>query len=119
MSVSSTSTTTASTGSDILRITGLASGLDVDAMVKKLMTAENVKVDEQKQKLQTIQWTQDTYRDTIGDLNTFSSTYFDVTKKDYYMLSDSSYSNYSTTNSASSVAAATMGANAAVGDYKV
>lgn len=70
-----------------LRITGLATGLDVDNMVKQLMQAERTKVDKVKQDRQIIQWRQDLYREIIGDLNTFKKTYFDVLSPEniYYL----------------------------------
>lgn len=111
--------------SDMLRITGMASGLDVDSIVKQLMTAENTKVDKVKQDKQTLQWTQDAYRDIIGDINTFKSSYFDILKKDTYMLSGNNYAGFDVTsvdssNSSSAPGAtATGGAGAAAGLYQV
>ena len=62
--------------SNTLRITGLATGLDTDNVVKQLMQVEKMKVDKVLQEKQLIQWQQDLYREIIGDINTFKSTYF-------------------------------------------
>lgn len=45
-----------------LRISGLASGMDVDSMVTKLMTAERIPLDKLKQKKQVLEWQRDDYR---------------------------------------------------------
>ncbi|MBO9607981.1 MAG: flagellar filament capping protein FliD [Paenibacillaceae bacterium] len=45
------------------RITGLSSGMDIDAMVAKMMQAARVPVDKLYQKKQTIEWQRDAYRD--------------------------------------------------------
>ena len=85
--------------SDISRITGLASGLDVDALVKTMTSADTTRVDKAKQDKQITQWKQDMYRDIIGDLNTFKSTYFDVLSTDSNMLSTTNYSSFDISSS--------------------
>ncbi|WP_062109107.1 flagellar filament capping protein FliD [Bacillus niameyensis] len=45
-----------------MRIAGLASGMDIDQMVKDLMRAERVPLDKLKQKKQTLEWQRDDYR---------------------------------------------------------
>lgn len=106
--------------SSITRITGLATGLDVDSLVTQMMKAENTRLDKLKQERQLIQWRQDIYRDIIGELNTFKSTYFDVLKSDTYMLSSKNYSSFDvkssdTTNSVT----ATTTAGALAGNYDI
>lgn len=108
--------------SDITRITGLATGLDVDALVKSMTSADTTRVDKAKQDKQILQWKQDMYRDIIGDLNTFKSTYFDVLKTDTNMLSTNNYSSFDidysdTSHSAVSVTAS--GSNVIEGNYNV
>jgi flagellar hook-associated protein 2 len=103
--------------SNKLRITGLATGLDVDSMVKSMLKAQNMKLDKVKQDRQLIQWRQDLLRDIIGNLNTFKSTYFDVLKSDSYMLSERNYSGFDISPIDSLTATANAGA--IPGDYKV
>lgn len=115
--------------SNTLRILGMASGLDTETMVKQLMKAENMKVDKVKQNRQIIQWQQDLYREIIGDLTTFRSTYFDVLKPETNVLSKNNYSAFDVVSAdiptagaaASSIpgASATAGVGAATGVYKV
>jgi len=55
-------------GGSMMRITGMATGLDVDAMVKKMMLGEQAKVDKVAQERQTIVWKQEAYQDIIKDI---------------------------------------------------
>lgn len=111
--------------SDMLRITGMGSGLDIDGIVQKLMKAENMKVDKVKQSRQTVQWKQDLFRETLGDLNTFKNNYFNNSKLDTNMLRDYNYSSFDVTNTDATVATATPGVTAKAslgaitGSYKV
>lgn len=45
-----------------MRIGGLASGMDIDTMVKDLMKAERMPLDKLKQKKQVLEWQRDDYR---------------------------------------------------------
>ncbi|MCO7125021.1 flagellar filament capping protein FliD [Sporolactobacillus shoreicorticis] len=75
-SISGTSSTTTSnyyllnTGtSSNLQISGLASGIDVDSIVNKLMQAESVPLDTMNQKLQLLEWKRDDYRSMSSQLS--------------------------------------------------
>ncbi|KOS66684.1 hypothetical protein AEA09_18300 [Lysinibacillus contaminans] len=46
----------------VMRIGGLASGMDIDELVKKLMKAERAPLDKLTQKKQTYEWQRDAYR---------------------------------------------------------
>lgn len=52
-----------------MRISGLASGMDIDQMVKDLMRAERIPLDKLSQQKQTVEWQKDSYR----ELNTMMS----------------------------------------------
>lgn len=56
-------TTSAVSSSGLMRISGLASGIDVDSIVQKLMTAERIPLDKLKQKQQIFEWQEQQYRD--------------------------------------------------------
>lgn len=116
---STSSNASAVAAANTVRITGLASGLDVDGTVKKLMAVENMKLDKQNQKLQTMQWRQDSYRETMSDLSAFSSTYFDVLKSDSYMLSTNNYAGFDVASSDSTTASASTILGAAAGNYSL
>ena len=103
--------------SNSLRITGLATGIDTDTLVKQLMQVEQIKIDKVLQEKQLIQWQQELYRDIIGEINSFKSTYFDVLKTDSYMLSTNTYSSFDVVSSAAKYANASASASAVAGTY--
>ncbi|MCY8443364.1 flagellar filament capping protein FliD, partial [Bacillus spizizenii] len=47
----------------VTRITGLASGMDIDDIVSKLMQTERAPLDKLTQKKQTLEWQRDSYRE--------------------------------------------------------
>jgi len=55
------------------RIGGLASGMDIDALVKKLMNAERAPLNKLYQKKQTYEWQRDAYRGVNTKLKTFDT----------------------------------------------
>jgi len=55
------------------RIGGLASGMDIDALVAKLMAAERTPLTKLQQKKQTSEWTRDAYRSINAKLKTFDT----------------------------------------------
>ncbi len=56
-----------------MRITGFASGLDTDTIIKDLMKAERMPLDKLFQKKEWLQWQRDAYRDVNLELSTFQS----------------------------------------------
>lgn len=111
-------------GGHMLRITGMASGLDVDAMVKKMMAAEQTKLDKAKQVQQTTQWKQDAYQDIIKDIKDLQSSFFDSNSSDKNILSSANFAPY-TVNAVSgstidtSVATFIPGVGAQTGKYSI
>lgn len=75
------------------RITGLASGLDIDSLVKAEMQPYNIKVDTAKQQRDTLTIQQTMYRDVIQSGQDLYNNYFDATKADSLLFSK----NYATT----------------------
>lgn len=57
----------------VTRIGGLASGMDIDELVKKLMTAEKAPLNKLYQKKQIYEWQRDSYRSVNTKLNTFDT----------------------------------------------
>ncbi|MBP3966774.1 flagellar filament capping protein FliD [Paenibacillus lignilyticus] len=47
----------------VMRLNGMASGMDIDTIVKQLMTAGKVPADKLKQQKQTVEWQRDAYKD--------------------------------------------------------
>lgn len=61
----------------VLRIGGLASGMDIDGLVEKLMQAERAPLNKTFQQKQTLQWQRDSYRSVNAKLKTFDTFLFD------------------------------------------
>lgn len=119
------SSVSSTNGSSMLRLTGMASGLDVDSTVKALMTSYSSKLDKMKQQRQLVQWRQDAYRDVISDVKSFKSSYFDILNRDKDMLLASNYSSFNVTatdsvnSTGTTSVTATANASAAAGQYLV
>ncbi|WP_088005706.1 flagellar hook-associated protein 2 [Indiicoccus explosivorum] len=60
-----------------MRISGLASGIDTETMVKELMAAERIPLDKLNQKKTYLEWQRDDYREVNRNLKAFSDKLFD------------------------------------------
>ncbi|SHJ68490.1 flagellar hook-associated protein 2 [Hathewaya proteolytica DSM 3090] len=75
------------------RITGLATGMDTDQVVKNMLKAHKIKVDRFKQKKQVDEWKQETYVELTQNLRKLKSDYMDIVKSgDNNLLLNSTYS---------------------------
>ena len=81
--------------SDMLRITGLVSGMDTDATIKKLINIEQIKVDRAKQERQYLEWQKEDYKEIANLLRGFQDEYFDVLNSDTFMLSTNTFNLFS------------------------
>lgn len=61
----------------VTRIGGLASGMDIDSLVEKLMSAERAPLYKLQQKKTTYEWQRDAYRSVNTKIDTFSKYLFD------------------------------------------
>lgn len=57
-----------------LRVSGIASGIDVDSIVKQTMTAKRVPLDKLTQKKQVMEWQRDNYREINSKLVDFKTS---------------------------------------------
>ncbi|WP_055668144.1 flagellar filament capping protein FliD [Desnuesiella massiliensis] len=101
------------------RITGLATGMDTDNMVKQMMKPYLMRMDKLKQDRQIVQWKQDLLRETIGNVGGFKRNYFDVLKSDKYMLSGNAVSTFSVDGLTDNSLKVKAGAGAKAGNYEV
>lgn len=83
--------------SDLMRLSGINSGYDAEAMIEKMMSTYQTKIDNQNKKLQKLQWQQEAYRDVTSKLTTFKNKYFDILKRDSYLMSPTSFSKFKST----------------------
>ncbi|MDM5340062.1 flagellar filament capping protein FliD [Fictibacillus enclensis] len=95
-----------------LRISGLASGMDVDSMVKEMMKAQRLPLDKLNQKKQILEWQRDDYR----SMNTLLSTLKDLT---FSMKLTSSYRSRTVTSSDESKVTATASSAANQASYNI
>ena len=95
------SSTTGGKGTDYGRITGLATGMDIDAMVESMLSGENSKIQKTQQSKQSLQWQQEAYIEIINNLKEFYK-YFQPETSGYIM----SPSNYTGTKALSSMESA-------------
>lgn len=56
-----------------MRIGGLASGMDIDSIVEKLMVAERIPMDKLEQQKQIYEWQRDAYRDVNKKMSTLDT----------------------------------------------
>ncbi|NFG39920.1 flagellar cap protein FliD [Clostridium botulinum] len=100
-----------------MRITGLATGLDMDEIIKNSMKPYRIKVDQMTQKKDVTEIKQKLYRDIMSDATKFYDKYFDVAKSDS-LLKVGSYKSVSFTSSSDAVKV-TSGSGAKPGNYTV
>ncbi|NKF06930.1 flagellar filament capping protein FliD [Clostridium gasigenes] len=70
-----------------MRVTGLASGLDVDQVVKDSMKPYRIKVDQTKQKREIVEMKQQLYRDVLKDSKEFHRKYLEFSNQDSLLQS--------------------------------
>ena len=99
------------------RITGLATGLDVDSVVKETMQAYQTKIDTVDQQKKVAELQQEMYRDVIKECRNFYDDYFDISKSDSILLQR----NWGTTafESSNSAVSVTGNGGAEVAKYSV
>lgn len=97
----------------VTRISGLASGLDTDSIVKKLMDVERIPLNQLRQKQQKQTWLIDTYRQLNSEILAFRmNTLFN-------MKLSGAYNTYDVSSSNSSIVSGTGTANSIAGTYSV
>ncbi len=95
-----------------LRISGLASGMDIDQIVSELMRAHRMRVDRSYQQRQLLEWQRDDYRTINSKLLALRNAAFDMKLQGTFMAK-------SAFSSDSDVLTATAGSNAGVGEYSI
>lgn len=100
------------------RITGLATGMDIDSIVEATMQAYKTKVDKKKQEKNIVEIKQQLYRDLIKEGQDFYNKYFDITKSDS-LLSSKNYKSVAFKSSNDLVATANATSSAIKDNYTV
>jgi len=96
----------------MVRIGGLASGMDIDSLVADLMKAERMPLDKLKQNKQTLEWQRDDFREMNSLLFSFRNATFD-------MKLTSNYRARATNSSNSEKVTATATSSASQSSYSI
>ena len=78
MANSVNSTSSSVSPASMKRLTGLVSGLDVDSLVKQMVSAQQAKLNKANQQKQLIDWKRESYLSVISRINAFQSKHLDV-----------------------------------------
>ncbi|MDK2986228.1 MAG: flagellar hook-associated protein 2, partial [Clostridia bacterium] len=76
-----------------LRVGGLATGMDIESIVKDLMKAERIPLDKLKQDKQLLEWKQDDYREINKALFDFRDKVFDLKLQGTFNVKNATSSN--------------------------
>lgn len=95
-----------------MRISGLATGMDIDQMVSELMRAHRMKVDKSYQQKQVFEWRRDDFRAMNTKLLTLRNSIFD-------MKLQRSFQDKTASSSNTGILMASAGNAAMVGDYSI
>ncbi|WP_315077702.1 flagellar filament capping protein FliD [uncultured Clostridium sp.] len=101
-----------------MRITGLATGLDMDEIIKNSMKPYRIKIDQMTQKKDVTEIKQKLYRDVIKDGKDFYNKYFDIVKSDS-LLRTSSWGTVAFSSSDENIVSVKAQGGAIKGNYEV
>lgn len=117
MQSSSSSSASSTSSKNLLRISGMASGIDTDSVVKSMVSNYQAKIDKANQAKQLLQWKQEAYRDIIKGVKGLQE-YFNPTSDKYIMGSNSMNINTAVSDK-TSIASATATSSAVAGTYSI
>lgn len=116
-SVYASGSTSSTASANLLRISGMASGIDTDAVVKSMVSNYQSKIDKANAAKQTLLWKQEGYRDIIKGVKGLQDYFDPLSSK--YMLSGNSFNTNSVANSDSAIVTGTASSSAKTGTYTV
>lgn len=102
-----------------MRLTGLASGLDIDTMVQKLMQAERVPLNKMNQQRQLLDWKRESYREVSTKMVTFLQDKIKDTFSKATSLNAQKATVTGNTSAVTATASATASGNMTVGVSKL
>lgn len=107
-----------------LRLGGITSGFDAEAMVTQLLSSYQTRIDKQSQKITKLSWQQSAYQDITKKITEFKNTYFDVLKRDTYLMSPSTFNKFkadvtATSNADAAGLTVSTTSNSSSGSYKI
>ena len=122
MAVGSTSNTNSAltgTYSRMVRVTGMASGIDTEGIIKSIMQTESASFNRLDQKKQKVEWKTAAYRDVINSLRAFKDEFYNNLKMSSNFLSKSALQKYKAVASNSDIVSAVATADASAGSHTI
>ncbi len=111
--------------SDVIRMSGMNSGLDTEAIIKALTANSKLKITKQERNILKYKAQQDAYRDVISKLTNLKNSYFDILKKDSYLSGQTMWNKYASKTSVDGLEktiagfTASTSINSIAGEYKI
>lgn len=103
-----------------MRLTGLATNMDIDNTVKQMMAGYRTKVDSVKKETTSVQWRQQMLREITTEINKLKYTYLDIKGGDKNILNLNSSNTLAVSDKiGTSASAKVVGGNALEGNYEV
>src|SRR5699024_8647130 len=96
----------------VMRVGGIVSGMDIEAMVSKLMEAERMPLDRMKQQQTRLTWKRDAFREINNTLLELDNMMLD-------MKLSTTYNPKNATSSQEGAVTATANSNASNGSYEI
>ncbi|MBQ8786254.1 MAG: flagellar filament capping protein FliD [Oscillospiraceae bacterium] len=100
------------------RMAGLMSGLDTEELVKAMSANTKARLNSQKQKLQKLEWKQESYRSIISKVSEFKNKYLDILSADS-IKANAVMKKCTATSSNDKVITATASAGATAAKYTI
>ena len=111
---------------DMIRMSGMNSGLDTESIINALTANTKLKATKQERNVLKYEATQEAYRDIISKMQNIKNKYFDILNKDSYLSGSSMWNKYSSkiydsanVETLASGISVTTTINSNPGDYKV
>ncbi len=100
------------------RMAGLMSGLDTEELVKAMSANTKARLNSQKQKLQKLEWKQESYRSVISKISDFKNKYLDILSENS-IKANAVMKKCTATSSNDKVISATASAGATAAKYTI
>lgn len=100
------------------RVAGLMSGLETEELVKAMSANTKARINSKKQKLQSLQWKQESYRSVISKISDFQKKYLDILGEKS-IKANAVMKKCVATSSNDKIISATAAAGAAAGKYVI
>ena len=100
----------------IMRIGGIASGMDTDSIVRDLMRVERMKVDRLFQQRQVLDWQKSQFREITNKVRSFRDTFFNLSAPATNLMSQAALHKNQAHSSHPEITAVTAGSTAALGE---